>query len=350
MMKLTKNISNPTLKKLIWPIVALIIILLFNLLFTPNFFRIEVKDGRLFGSLIDILNRAAPVLILAIGMTLVIATGGIDLSVGAVIAISGAVAALMIRPGYLHGDVSFPPPPPLLWLIVVPLCVCALAGAWNGFLVSILKIPAMVATLILMVAGRGIAQLITKGQILTFRAPEFEFIGTGTFCLLPFPVIIVAILLIITHLLTRKTSLGLFIESIGDNPNASRYIGINTNLVLWLVYVFCAICAGIAGFIVAADIRGADGNNAGLDMELEAILAVVIGGTPMIGGRALVVGSVFGALVMQALKTTILTRGVPPQYIRVVQSLVVVAVCLMQSPPFRAKVMSLFGKAGRVSA
>ncbi|HBF39162.1 MAG TPA: sugar ABC transporter permease [Firmicutes bacterium] len=342
--------SNPTFNKIIWPIIALILVLLFNLFFTQHFFNIGIKNGHFFGSLIDILNRAAPTLIVAIGMTLVIATGGIDLSVGAVIAISGAVAALMIRPGYLHGDLSYPAPPPIIWLIIVPLCVCALAGAWNGFVVSYLKIPAMVGTLILMVAGRGIAQLITQGQILTFHAAQFQFIGTGFLFRLPFPVIIVAILLCLTYLFTRKTAIGLFIESIGDNPKASRYAGVNALRIEWLVYVFCAICAGIAGFIVTADIKGADGNNAGLNMEMDAILAVIIGGTPMTGGRACLTGTIIGGLVMQSLKTTILTRGVPPQYVMVVESLVVVAVCLLQSPSFRIKVMKAFSKAGRVSA
>ena len=345
-----KVLIAPTLRRLVWPILALIFILLFNWFFTPNFFHVEMKNGHLFGSLIDILNRAAPDMILAIGMTLVIATGGIDLSVGAVVAISGAVAALMIRPGYLHGDLSYPPPPPIVWLVIVPLVVCAIAGAWNGFLVSVLKIPAMVATLILMVAGRGIAQLITQGQILTFHAENFIFIGNGFLFKLPFPVILVVLLLILSYFIVRKTALGLFIESVGDNPIASRYSGVNSTMILWLVYIISAICAGVAGFIVAADIKGADGNNAGLNMELEAILAVVIGGTPMTGGRACLAGAMIGALVMQTLKTTILTRGVPPQYVLVVESVVVVAVCMLQSPAFRSKLTSIFGKAGRVSA
>jgi ribose/xylose/arabinose/galactoside ABC-type transport system permease subunit len=342
--------THPTVNKMIWPVIALVVILLFNLFFTPRFFQIGIRDGHLNGSLIDILNRAAPVLIIAVGMTLVIATAGIDLSVGAVVAVSGSIAALMIRPGYLHGDLSYPPPPPLFWLVLVPLCACAAAGAWNGFLVSVLKIPAMVGTLILMVAGRGIAQLITRGQIITFHAAEFEFIGTGFLFGLPFPVTLIAILLAITYLFTRKTAIGLYIESMGDNPIASRYAGVNTTMIQWFVYVFCSICAGIAGFIVAADIRGADGNHAGLNMEMEAILAVIIGGTSMNGGRAYLAGTVVGALVMQALKTTILTRGVPPQYVMVVESLVVVAVCLMQSPSFRTKITKGFAKTGRVSA
>ncbi|MGD8401865.1 MAG: ABC transporter permease [Bacillota bacterium] len=349
MTSLKKLIAQPTFNKLIWPVIALMMILLYNLFFTPHFFQIGLKNGHLTGSLIDILNRAAPVLIIAIGMTLVIATAGIDLSVGAIVAISGSIAALMIRPGYLHGDLSYPPPPSIVWLVLAPLAASAVAGLWNGFLVSFLKIPAMVGTLILMVAGRGIAQLITKGQIITFHAPQFEFIGTGFLLGLPFPVILTAILLSITYLFTRKTAIGLFIEAVGDNPKASRFAGINAMMIQWFVYVFCGICAGIAGFIVAADIRGADGNNAGLNMETGAILAVIIGGTSMNGGRAYLAGTVVGALVMQALKTTILTRGVPPQYVMVVESIVVVLVCLLQSPLFRLKLMNVFHKAGRVA-
>jgi ribose/xylose/arabinose/galactoside ABC-type transport system permease subunit len=349
MLSLKRTLANPTFNKLIWPIVALILVLLFNLIFTPHFLEIGFKNGHFFGSLIDILNRVAPVLLIAIGMTLVIATGGIDLSVGTVIAISGSIAALMIRPGYLHGDLSYPPPPPLFWLVTVPVFACAVAGIWNGFLVSVLKIPAMVGTLILMVAGRGIAQLITQGQIITFHAKQFEFIGTGFLFFLPFPVILTALLLTITYLLTRKTAIGLFIESVGDNPTASRYAGVNSTMIQWFVYVFCGVCAGIAGLIVAADIRGADGNNAGRNMEMDAILAVIIGGTSMNGGRAYLAGTVIGALVMQTLKTTILTRGVPPQYVMVVESIVVVVVCLLQSPAFRLQLMRVFTKAGRVS-
>jgi galactofuranose transport system permease protein len=347
---LKKIFANPTLKKIIWPILALILVLLFNLFCTPHFFHIGVQDGHFFGSLIDVINRVAPVLVIAIGMTLVIATGGIDLSVGSIVAISGAIAALMIRPGYLHGDLSYPTPPSIIWLMIVPLIACAIAGAWNGFMVSVLKIPAMVGTLILMVAGRGIAQLITQGQIITFHAKQFEFIGTGFLFMLPFPVTIIAVMLLITHLFTRKTAIGLFIESVGDNPKASRYAGINATLIQWVVFVFCGICAGIAGFIVSADIRAADGNNAGGDMETDAILAVIIGGTPMNGGRACLSGTVIGALVMQALKTTILTLGVPPQFVKVVNSIVVVAVCLLQSPLFRSKLTSAFGSMRRASA
>lgn len=342
-----KALFNQNFRTIMWPLLALILILVFNLFFTKGFFNLEIRDGRLFGSLIDILNRAAPVVILAIGMTLVIATGGIDISVGSVIAIAGGMAALMIRPEYLHGVLEQTQAPPLYIIVGAALLVALLAGIWNGVLVAYLNIQPMVATLILMVAGRGIAQLITQGQILTFVSPEFQFIGSGTFLGLPFPVTIFVVLFGVTYLITRKTSLGLFIESVGANPTASRFAGINSRFVLFVVYVFCAFCAGIAGLIITSDIKGADANNAGLNLELDAILSVVMGGTSMNGGRMFLAGSVIGALFIQALTTTILTRGVQPQWTMVVKAVVVVIVCLLQSSSFRQRI---FGRMRRISA
>ncbi len=342
-----KQFENQTWKTLFWPLMALLLILLFNLFFTKGFFHLEIRDGHLFGSLVDILNRAAPVLVVAIGMTLVIGTGGVDLSVGAVMAIAGAVAALIIRPEYLQGVLEYSKAPPLFVIVGVSLGIAILAGVWNGFIVSYLKIQPMVGTLILMVAGRGVAQLITHGQILIFVNKEFQFIGSGFFLGLPFTLTIVAVLLAITHLITRKTAIGLYIESVGDNPTASLYAGINERVVKLLVYTFCAFCAGIAGLIITSDIKGADANNAGLNMELDAILSVVMGGTSMNGGRIFLIGSVIGALFIQTLTTTILTRGVNPELTLVVKAIVVVIVCLLQSGKFRELVS---GKVGRVAA
>lgn len=205
-------------------------------------------------------------------MTLVIATGGIDLSVGAVMAIAGATAATMTVQGY-----------PLITVLLAAVAVGAACGLWNGFLVAVLQIQPIVATLMLMVAGRGIAQLITQGQIVTFEHNGLSQFGSGAFLTLPMPVIIAAIMLLLLWLLTRKTALGLFIESVGINLRSSYNAGVNTRLVLIAVYVICGVCAAVAGVIVTADIRGADANNAGLWLELDAILAVVIGGGSLLG-------------------------------------------------------------------
>jgi galactofuranose transport system permease protein len=308
-----------------WPFAALALVLLFNLLFTPGFFHFELREGRLYGSLVDILNRGAPVLLVSLGMTLVVATGGVDLSVGAIMAITGAVAALLLsRAGGA------------LWMVIgISLLVALATGVWNGLLVAVLEIQPIVATLILMVGGRGVAQLLTNGQIITFENKPFEFLGGGSLFGLPFTVTIVAVTLAFLALLTRSTALGLFIEAVGNNPTASRYSGINTRFVKALVYAVCGCCAGLAGLIVTADIKAADANNAGLYVELDAILAVVIGGTALTGGRFFLLGSIVGAVLIQSLTTTILTRGISPQLTLVVKAAVVIAVCLLQAPKFR---------------
>ena len=225
--KINRLFNNNNFATLVWPLIGLLAILLFNLLFTPHFFHIRMMDGHFYGSLIDILNRAAPVMLLAIGMTLVIATSGVDISVGSVIAISGAIAATLI-------DLK----EPMIFVVIGPLLAAILLGTWNGFLVSTIGVQPIVASLILMVAGRGIAQLITDGQILVFENKSFEFIGNGFLLKLPFTITIVAVVFAITQFLARKTSLGLFIESVGCNPGASRYVGINVRFIKQVVYIF----------------------------------------------------------------------------------------------------------------
>lgn len=311
-----------------WPtgtpqILALILVLVVDSLVAPHFFQIVLQDGRLFGSPIDILNRAAPVALLAIGMTLVIATGGIDLSVGAVMAIAGATAASMTVAGY-----------GLPIVLLAALGTGILAGLWNGVLVAVLKIQPFVATLILMVAGRGVAQLITSGQIVTFNAPNLAWIGSGKLLLFPTPVIIALATLVIFWLFTRKTALGMFIEAVGINIRAAKNAGVNTRTVVMLAYVLSGVCAAIAGVIVAADIRGADANNAGLWLELDAILAVVIGGASLMGGRFNLVLSVVGALIIQGMNTGILLSGFQPELNQVVKAVVVLCVLIVQSPRF----------------
>jgi simple sugar transport system permease protein len=318
---------------LFWPVVVLAALLLFNLLYSPDFFSLVVRGGHLYGSLIDILNFGSPLMLVAIGMTVVIATGGIDLSVGSIVAISGAMACLWISRGMDQNSLG-------LAIAAVGLaCLLSVAlGLWNGLLVAGAGIQPIIATLILMVAGRGVAQLITSGQIITISSRSYGFIGTGSLAALPFSIFIVAAMLAIASLLTRRTALGLFIESVGSNPRASRLIGIRSRLVLIAVYAFSGLCAGIAGLILSSNVASADGNNAGLWYELDAILAVVIGGTSLSGGRFYLTGTVLGALIIQTLTTTIYVIGVPPEITLVVKAFVVLAVCLIQSETFRKTV------------
>ena len=301
-------------------LLSLALILFLNYLAFPGFFDIRLQDGRLFGSLVDVLNRGAPVIILAIGMTAVIASRGVDLSVGAVMAVSGAIAATLTVAGY-----SLPV------VIVAALGTGLFCGLWNGLLVAYFDLQPIVATLILMVAGRGIAQLVTEGSIITFTDPALIFFGTGAVLGIPMPVLIAATLLVFAIMIVRRTALGLLIESIGVNRSASSYAGLNSKLLLFVIYAFCGLCAALAGIIVAADIRGADANNAGLWLELDAILAVVIGGTSLFGGRFSILMSALGAIIIQAMNTGILLSGFPPEYNLILKAVMIIVILLAQS-------------------
>ncbi|MDR6881328.1 ABC transporter permease [Bacillus sp. 3255] len=319
---------------LFWPLCMLTLLLVFNLIYSPAFFSIQMKEGHLYGSLIDILNFGSPLILVSIGMTLVIATKGIDLSVGSVVAISGALACLTISKSSDQNTLGV-----FVLAVSVSLLLSVVLGLWNGFLVAKAGIQPIIATLILMVAGRGIAQLITGGQIITVASSSYKYIGAGSLATLPFSIFLVALVFAVAALLTRKTALGLFIESVGCKPTASHLAGIRSRTVMLTVYIFCGLCAGVAGLILSSNVSSADGNNAGLWYELDAILAVVIGGTSLNGGRFYLSGTLIGALIIQTLTTTIYMIGVPPEITLVVKAFVVLAVCLIQSETFRGAIV-----------
>jgi simple sugar transport system permease protein len=313
-------------------ILAFLTILMADRLVSPQFFDIRLQDGRLFGSLVDVFNRGAPVALLSLGMVLVIATRGIDLSVGAVMAIAGAIAASLVDSHSVPVALG------------AALGVGLLCGLWNGFLVAVLRIQPIVATLILMVAGRGIAQLITEGRIVTFSSPSLAWFGNGSVLGIPAPVAITLGMLLLTLLLVRGTALGVLIEAVGANARASELAGIGTQAITITAYVWCGLCSAVAGVISAADILGADANNSGLWLELDAILAVVVGGTSLFGGRFSLILAVLGALIIQAMNTGILLSGYPPEFNLVVKAAVVLIVLLLQSPRF-ANAGAVLGRA-----
>lgn len=310
-------------------LVTLAVILYLNYLVFPDFFKIEIANGRLYGTLIDVFNRGAPVAVLAIGMTLVIATKGIDLSVGAVMAICGAVAASSV----VSGDSAY-------MAITLALLVGLLCGVWNGLLVAVLDIQPIITTLILMVAGRGIAQLITEGAILTFTDEGLVFVGSGSVFSVPTPILIWLLLGFATIILVRRTALGMLIESIGINRRASIFSGVNARVLLIAVYAISGLCAAVAGIIAAADIKGADANNAGLWLELDAILAVVIGGTSLLGGRFTLLGSLIGAMIIQSINTGILLSGFPPEFNLIIKAAIIVIILVIQSPSIKARLVA----------
>lgn len=319
------------------PLLALAVLLLLDFLFIPGFLALEIRDGHLYGPVIDILNRAAPLMLAALGMTLVIATRGIDISVGAVVALSGTVAAMLVGGTMVMQDgvPNYVANRPMPLALAAALGAALLCGAWNGLLVAGLQLQPIVATLILMVAGRGLAQLFTDGQIVTVYYPPYFFLGSGYLFGLPFALWVVAAVLLAVGLLLQKTALGLFILGVGINPVAARLAGLRTATLIFLVYVFCSLCAGMAGLMISSNIKSADANNAGLLLELDAILAVTLGGTSLAGGRFSLAGSMIGALIIQTLTWTIYSLGVPPEINMVVKAVVVFAVCLAQSAGFQ---------------
>lgn len=309
------------LRRLAPQLAALVIIIAVVSLVSPGFLNITYQNGRLYGSLIDVLVRGAPVALLAIGMTLVIATRGIDLSIGAVIAICGAVAATLITSGY-----------PLPVVIFVSLLIGLVCGLWNGLLVAVLDIQPIIATLILMVAGRGIAQLITEGVILTFNNESFSALGSGSLAGMPIPILLWVAAAVLVGLLVRRTALGFLIEATGINRRAAMLAGIRARFLLFFVYAVSGVMAAVAGLIVTADIRGADANNAGLWLELDAILAVVIGGTSLNGGRFSIMASLIGAMIIQTINTGILVSGFPPEFNLIIKAGIIILVLTLQSP------------------
>jgi galactofuranose transport system permease protein len=314
-----------TLRRIAPQLMTLAALVLLVSLFFPNFVSISYDGTRFVGPIVDVLKRSAPVALLAVGMTLVIATRGIDLSVGTVMAIAGAVAAWAITSGLGL-------PATLLLALLAGLA----AGLWNGCLVALVGIQPIVATLILMTVGRGIAQLITEGRILTFSDPNLAFIGSGTVFGIPFPTVLWLATAIVVAVLMRRTALGLLIEATGINRAASALAGVNATVILIAVYMASGLCAALAGIVATADIRGADANNAGLWLELDAILAVVIGGNSLLGGRFSIAGAMVGALIIQTINTGIVLAGFPSEYNLVIKAGLVLVILVLQSPNLAA--------------
>jgi ribose/xylose/arabinose/galactoside ABC-type transport system permease subunit len=313
----------------VWPAAGLASLLLANAIAGwfqgRNFLALAWHDGQLKGSLVDILKNGSYTMALALGMTLVIATGGIDLSVGAVMAVSGAVAAALLVQGIHSTAVA------LAAALGVALC-CGLA---NGLLVARARIQPIVATLALMVAGRGVAQLITGGNVIIVKNPAFDFLGNGVVGGIPFAPLFVAALYVVVWAGLRRSAAGLFLEAVGDNETASRFAGLPAGRIKCLAYAACGLCAGLAGLLKASDIGSADPFNLGDTMELDAIFAVVVGGTALTGGRICLAGSFFGALLLQTLTVTMYYLDVRPAVAPMPKAVVIVAVCLAQSETVR---------------
>jgi ribose/xylose/arabinose/galactoside ABC-type transport system permease subunit len=312
--------------RLLWPALGLLLLIGLDLLIIPHFGKVTFANGRFAGTLVEIFRWSGPLITLAIGMTLVIATGGIDLSVGAVMALAGAVMGEFIANQWSP-----------LAAIAAAVGVSLLAGLWNGILVTVLDIQPIVATLVLMVAGRGLAQRIGGSAHLEVPGAIFDRIGGATVTV-PTEGLIGLLVFAITLLFVRVSNAGLLVEATGGNRVASRFAGVPVKRVVLMSYVFCSFCAGLAGLLVTADNHGVDPSQTGIYWELDAILAVVLGGTSLTGGRFSLTGTVLGSVLIWTLTTSILSK-VAPAWALIAKAVVVIAVCLLQSEAFRRKVL-----------
>lgn len=335
------SIKKITSKKLFLPIFCMILVMATNIIYDVsqgnaafNFFSISVKNGVLFGRIIDILNRGSEIAILAIGMTLVVsASAGTDISVGSVMALAASFCCMLLA-GFGVSSTNELARPLLVGVIGGILLAC-LCGAFNGFLVSYLNVQPMVATLILFSAARAIGLLVCNNLIVYVRNDSFKFFGG--FCgFLPTPIIIAAVCVLLTSIVLKRTSLGLYVQSVGINKDASRLAGINSKRIIFACYVICGLMAGIAGIVGSSRISSADANNIGLNYELDAILAVALGGNSLGGGKFSLAGSIIGAYTIQAITTTLYALGVSSDVAPVYKAIIVIVIVALQAPPLKA--------------
>jgi galactofuranose transport system permease protein len=297
---------------------ALGVLLVFNFAVTPHFVSWQTLNVNL--------TQVATIVIVSVGMTLVIATGGIDLSVGSLMAIAGALAPLIFLSPFGR---SHPAAGDAL-AFIVPVGVAGLLGAFNGWFISRFRVQPIVGTLIMFIAGRGIGQVLTNGNLQVFHNPAFQFIGLGRVFGVPFQVIVMLILVGAAAWTLRRTLFGRHILAVGGNERAARLAGVPVAGVKRSVYAISGLCAGIAGLVVVSINSSSDANLVGLGMELDAIAAVAVGGTPFTGGQANVVGSLIGALLIQLLRYTLLANGVPDAAALVVKGAIIALVVWSQ--------------------
>ena len=300
--------------------IAVVLLILFNLAVTPHFATMQTLSVNL--------TQVCTIVIVGVGMTLVIATGGIDLSVGALMAIAGAMS-----PMFFTGELI---PVPSIYVgialgIIFPIIIASFFGLFNGWLINRFSIQPIIATLVLFIAGRGIAQVSTNGDLQVFKVPEFQAIAIGRVLGVPFQVWIMVVVVIIAAFVLHRTVFGRQVLAVGGNEEAARLSGVPVKRVKLIVYTVSGICSGIAGLIVIAMNSAADANLIGLGMELDAIAAVAVGGTLLTGGRATILGTLLGALIIQLVRYTLLANGVPDAAALVVKAgLIILAVWLQR--------------------
>ncbi len=328
------------------PVVSLLLVMAVNIIHdiavgaNPlSFFMITLRQTTgngtiLYGRIIDILNRGSEVAILAIGMTLVVSSSaGTDISVGSVMSLCASFCCMLLA-GYGVSSATTLACP-LIVGILAGILLGVICGMFNGTLVAYFGIQPMVATLILYSAARAIGLLLCNDLIVYVRNGTFGIFG-GFLGVIPTPVVIAAICILVMTLVLKKTALGMYIQSVGINGRASRIAGLNSKRIIFLTYMLCGLFAGIAGIVASSRITSADSNNIGLYFEMDAILAVALGGNSLGGGKFNLAGSIIGAYTIQAITTTLYALGVSSTQAPVFKAVIVILIVAIQAPPLKA--------------
>lgn len=298
-------------------LIALLGLILFNVLTTPNFLSLSALNINM--------TQSATILIVAVGMTYVIATGGIDLSVGSIMAISGAIAPLLFISSGLPPGLALP------LAVILPILAAGLCGAFNGLLVTHFHVQPIIATLVLFIAGRGIAQVISGGQLINFPDDRFRFLGTSTLFGVNIQVFLMLTILAVAIWVMRSTLFGRYVVAVGGNAQAAWLSGVPVKRTRIAVYAISGMLAGLAGLITIAVNNSSDANLVGQNMELDAIAAVAVGGTALSGGRVSLFGTLVGALFIQLLRYTLLVKGVPDSAALIIKAAIIVSAVALQS-------------------
>lgn len=315
-----------------WAIVGIAVLLLINTVKDPRYLSVGLNPttGMMTGNILDILRVSAPIIMIAVGMTFVIATEGIDLSVGSMMAVGGAVAMQTLS--NLSDPTSVAA---MLQAIGLAVLLAVVLGAVNGVLVAVVGLQPFITTLVMMMAARGIARVVTGGQNTNARNEPFRLLANGQILGIPTSFVLALIIVVLVALLMRRTALGLMIESIGINPRASRLAGIRPRPILIAVYALAAVLAAIAGMFNVSEVMTVNPSSTGNLMEMDAILAVVIGGTSLAGGKFSILGSTMGALLIATLNKTVVFLGVPSAATPAFKALVIIVLVLLQSERIR---------------
>ena len=336
-----KQLKKLTGMRLFLPIFSMVLVMAVNIIYDVshgnaifNFFTISIRNGILYGRIIDIMNRGSEAAILAIGMTLVVsASAGADISVGSVMSLAGGMCCMVLA-GFGNANVSEYANP--LWVgLLAGIAVACVCGAFNGLLVSYLNIQPMVATLILFSAGRAIGLLLCNSTIVYIREPSFKFLG-GYSWIFPTPIVVALCCVAIISLILKFTALGMYVQSVGINKNAARIAGYQSKRIIFTTFVISGLCAGIAGLVATSRIYSADTNNIGLTLELDAILAVALGGNSLGGGKFRLSGSIIGAYTIQAITTTLYALGISSAQAPVFKAVIVILIVTIQAPAVKA--------------